>query len=59
MVFVRLSRQKRPSRRSISRLGSSVNLQKKKILPGHRASGVSWRVFAGVPKPTAAVNDCV
>jgi len=34
-----------------------VNLQKKKILPGHRLSGVSWRVFVDVQASTNVVND--
>jgi len=34
-----------------------VNVQKKKILPGHRLSGVSWRLFVDVQAPTNADND--
>jgi len=34
-----------------------VNVQKKKILPGHRLSGVSWRLFVDVQAPADVFND--
>jgi hypothetical protein len=38
-------------------LGVSANRWKKKILPGHRVSGVSWRDYVDVPVLAGAVND--
>jgi hypothetical protein len=34
-----------------------VNVQKKKILPGHRVSGVSGRVFRDPPAAPGIDND--
>jgi hypothetical protein len=34
-----------------------VNVQKKKISPGHGVSGVSWQVYVDELTPTTTLND--
>jgi hypothetical protein len=55
--FYAIFGQQPARRRAGSRLGASVNLGKKKILPGHRLSGVSGWVCDGVPAVERIGND--
>jgi hypothetical protein len=57
VVFRAFPASGRLSGPSIRRADASVKVQKKKILPGHRLSGVSWRLFVDVQAPTNVVND--
>jgi hypothetical protein len=56
-VFAGLSASYADVGRSYRWRGVSVNVQKKKISPGHRLSGVSWAVFFDARMPTTAGND--